>query len=106
MSVFGEDAVSRNGRKVSYLPSMETSYTIWYKHHYVSINKYQARPGQTRDGLQIQFVALFPKYSRIIIVIHRILARDQSILNDILEEAKQLHNAAQEYHISLYIADK
>ena len=44
------------GRHISFLPSLDTTYTLWYKHRYVSVTRKQTNdsPWQTRNKLCIR----------------------------------------------------
>ncbi|CDO69341.1 hypothetical protein BN946_scf184746.g22 [Trametes cinnabarina] len=85
----GED--DTDGRKISFLPSLSTSYTLWYKYRYVSITRDEVMDGPwngRRQTLQVQ-----------------ILTRDHQILLDLLLEAKKLFHHASENMISVYVSD-
>ncbi|KAJ7088644.1 P-loop containing nucleoside triphosphate hydrolase protein [Mycena epipterygia] len=74
----GEDDASerfKSSRRIAYLPSLSTSYTLWYKH----------RREQT--------------------LYVNIMTRDHSILSAILNEARRDYMAAQEHKMCVYISD-
>ncbi|KAI0372629.1 P-loop containing nucleoside triphosphate hydrolase protein [Pilatotrama ljubarskyi] len=80
-----------DGRKISFLPSLLTTYTLWYKYRYVTITRDQVTDGpwnSPRQTLQI-----------------RILTRDHEILRELLLEAKKLYHQASENMISIYVSD-
>ena len=49
------DDISK-GRRISFLPSLDTKYTLWYKFRYVSVTRHQVNdsPWHTRSNLHIQ----------------------------------------------------
>ncbi|OSD04832.1 P-loop containing nucleoside triphosphate hydrolase protein [Trametes coccinea BRFM310] len=80
-----------DGRKISFLPSLSTTYTLWYRYRYVSITRDEVVDGPwngRRQTLQVQ-----------------ILTRDHQILRDLLLEAKNLFHRASENMISIYVSD-
>jgi mitochondrial chaperone BCS1 len=47
-------------RRLAYLPSLSTTYSIWYKRHWMKITRIQTQTGyygKTEDTLQIRFVS-------------------------------------------------
>ncbi|KAI9062490.1 P-loop containing nucleoside triphosphate hydrolase protein [Trametes sanguinea] len=80
-----------DGRKISFLPSLSTTYSLWYRYRYVSITRDEVMDGPwngRRQTLQVQ-----------------ILTRDHQILRDLLLEAKALFHRASENMISIYVSD-
>ncbi|KAI0629345.1 P-loop containing nucleoside triphosphate hydrolase protein [Trametes polyzona] len=85
------DEDDTEGRKISFLPSLMTTYTLWYKYRYVTITRDQVTDGpwnSPRQTLQV-----------------RIMTRDHEILRQLLLEAKQLYHHASENLISIYVSD-
>ncbi|KAH9852608.1 P-loop containing nucleoside triphosphate hydrolase protein [Lenzites betulinus] len=79
------------GRKISFLPSLLTTYTLWYRFRYVTITRDQVTDGpwnSPRQTLQV-----------------RILTRDHNVLRELLVEAKKLYHQASENLISIYVSD-
>ena len=46
------------GRRISFLPSLDTSYTLWYKYRYVSVTRNQTTdsPWHKTNNLHIRYV--------------------------------------------------
>lgn len=49
------------GRHISFLPSLDTTYTLWYKHRFVSVTRSQTddSPWQKRNKFLIRYVQRF-----------------------------------------------
>ncbi|KAF8645067.1 hypothetical protein AX16_008125 [Volvariella volvacea WC 439] len=84
------ELVSGSSKKLGYLPSMATSYTLWHKGHWMQI---------TRTEKQKNY------YSNEEYLTMRILTRSHRFLNEILLEAKREYLAQQEHYISIYVSD-
>ncbi|KAI0694551.1 P-loop containing nucleoside triphosphate hydrolase protein [Cerioporus squamosus] len=84
----GEDETTK-GRNISFLPSLDTTYYLWYKYHYVTVTRNQVNDGpwQTKQTLRIQM-----------------LARNHEILRDLLLEAKKHYLNASDNMISIYVS--
>ncbi|KAI0642224.1 P-loop containing nucleoside triphosphate hydrolase protein [Trametes meyenii] len=80
-----------DGRKISFLPSLSTTYTLWYKFRYVTITRDQVTDGPWNSPRQTLLV--------------RILTRDHEVLRGLLIEAKKLYHQASENQISIYVSD-
>lgn len=53
----GNESEESDGRKISFLPSLLTTYTLWYKFHYVTITRDQVTDGpwnSPRQTLQVR----------------------------------------------------
>ncbi|KAI0091538.1 P-loop containing nucleoside triphosphate hydrolase protein [Irpex rosettiformis] len=89
ISVYGDEE-SEEGRKLSYLPSFSKTYTVWFKGHYVRVTRSQIQEGvySTREVLHFD-----------------ILARNHSVLNALLLEAKNLYGGAQAHLISVFVSE-
>ncbi|KZT66536.1 P-loop containing nucleoside triphosphate hydrolase protein [Daedalea quercina L-15889] len=85
-----EDEGETTSRPVSYLPSLENTYSIWYKHFYTTVAREEKAENRwsKKESLEL-----------------RILARDRSILQSLLDEAREAYKAAEKKHISIYAAD-
>ncbi|KAI0738473.1 P-loop containing nucleoside triphosphate hydrolase protein [Daedaleopsis nitida] len=77
------------GRNISFLPSLDTTYTLWYKYRYVTVTRHQTNDGpwQTKQTLQI-----------------RMLTRNHELLRDLLVEAKKQYLSASQNMISVYVS--
>jgi len=84
-----EEDIPGSGRKLGFLPSLDSSYTLWYDHHYVRI---------TRTRVQEHY-----GYTEMLTL--RILARNHNVLNKMLLEAKKTWKEAQQNQISIYASD-
>ncbi|KAH0582998.1 hypothetical protein H2248_010889 [Termitomyces sp. 'cryptogamus'] len=84
-------ALVQGNRKLSYLPTISTSHSFFYKRHWVTVTRslentgYYSRP---EERLTI-----------------RIMTRHHRFLNELLLEAKKEYFAAQENSISIYVSD-
>jgi len=78
--------------KVSYLPALSGSYTLWYKYRWIQISRVsEPIPGwglNHRDTLNIS-----------------IFTRNHDILNTILQDAKKAYQDAQGSSITVYVSD-
>ncbi|KAJ3931023.1 MAG: P-loop containing nucleoside triphosphate hydrolase protein [Lentinula lateritia] len=90
----GEDNYSsqfKSYRKLSYLPSLSVTYSLWYKGCYMNIIRTQQETrwyGDKENTLQIS-----------------LLTRDRDILVHLLQEARQEYMAAQEHHMCIFVND-
>ncbi|KAF7303789.1 Mitochondrial chaperone BCS1 [Mycena indigotica] len=82
---------TKSSRKLAYLPSLSTTYHLWYKHRWLSVTRVQTNTGWWGSKEQTLFV--------------NILTRDHRILSSLLQEARAYHIAAQEHKISVYVSD-
>ncbi|RPD59009.1 P-loop containing nucleoside triphosphate hydrolase protein [Lentinus tigrinus ALCF2SS1-7] len=84
----GEDDTTK-GRNISFLPSLDTTYYLWYKYHYVTVTRNQVNDGpwQTKQTLRIQM-----------------LARNHDVLRGLLLEAKKHYANSSENMISIYVS--
>ncbi|KAI0820755.1 hypothetical protein BC628DRAFT_1341378 [Trametes gibbosa] len=95
-----ENEDDSEGRKISFLPSLLTTYTLWYKLRYVTITRDQVTDGpwnSPRQTLQVRGVDVG--------IGIRILTRDHAVLRELLLEAKKLYQQASENLISIYVSD-
>ncbi|KAJ6518922.1 P-loop containing nucleoside triphosphate hydrolase protein [Mycena sanguinolenta] len=86
-----EDSIQsmRTGRKLVYLPSASTTYSMWYHRRYMTISRVQSQTAWHKE-----------ETSQI-----SILTRSHRVLNELLLEAKKNHMAAREQSISIYVSD-
>ncbi|KAH7915272.1 P-loop containing nucleoside triphosphate hydrolase protein [Hygrophoropsis aurantiaca] len=80
-----------NSRKLAYLPAISESYTMWYKRHWMRVTRVNENTGW--QGQKFETLQL------------RILARNNSILNNILLDAKKDYTAAQSNCITVHVSD-
>ncbi|TBU36874.1 P-loop containing nucleoside triphosphate hydrolase protein [Dichomitus squalens] len=83
------DDISK-GRRISFLPSLDTTYALWYKYRYLTVTRSQTTdsPWHKTTNLQI-----------------RMLTRNHELLRDLLLEAKKMYYNASENLISIYVSD-
>ncbi|KIK01466.1 hypothetical protein K443DRAFT_564872 [Laccaria amethystina LaAM-08-1] len=91
----GEDedpmaAVVKNDRKLTYLPSVSSTFSMWYKRRWVRVtrNIRDGYYGRREESLELC-----------------IMSWGNNILNQLLLEAKKEYLAAQEHTISIYVSD-
>ncbi|KAG1725761.1 P-loop containing nucleoside triphosphate hydrolase protein [Suillus lakei] len=88
----GEEHDPSGMPKVSYLPAVSGSYTLWYKYRWMQITRVsEPIPGwglNHRDTLNIS-----------------IFTRNHDILNTILQDAKQAYQVAQGSSITVHVSD-
>ncbi|KAF4569634.1 hypothetical protein EYR40_008612 [Pleurotus pulmonarius] len=85
-----EDATS-NSRKLGFLPNVSNTYTMWYKHRWVSVRRLRSEQAYYGDRPETLIIS--------------IMARSHSILYDLLKEAKAAYLAGREDKISIYVSD-
>ncbi|OBZ73585.1 putative mitochondrial chaperone BCS1-B [Grifola frondosa] len=90
LPIAGQEDEKDGSRRMSFLPSMATTYGIWYKRRYVTITRDQVNDGAyyTKETLSIS-----------------IMSRDHAFLRNFLLEAKRLYKAAEEHLTSVYVSD-
>ncbi|KAJ7472309.1 hypothetical protein B0H11DRAFT_2195949 [Mycena galericulata] len=90
----GEDETSqrfKSSRKLAYLPSLSTTYNLWYKGRWMTITRVQNQTGWYGSKEQTLFVS--------------IMTRDHGILSSLLQEARRDYLAAQEHKMCVYVSD-
>ncbi|KAH7921236.1 P-loop containing nucleoside triphosphate hydrolase protein [Leucogyrophana mollusca] len=88
----GEDSESTvNSRKLSYLPALSQSYTMWYKRHWMRVTRVTENAGW--QGQRFETLEL------------KIFSRNNGVLNDILLEAKKEYTDAQSNSITVFVSD-
>ncbi|KAF4569632.1 hypothetical protein EYR40_008610 [Pleurotus pulmonarius] len=83
-----DEHTGNSSRKLAYLPSTSSSYSLWYKRHWITVSR-QRTVGSFTESLVLS-----------------IFARSHTVLNEILRDAKQQYTSSQEHKISIYICDK
>ncbi|KAL0953878.1 hypothetical protein HGRIS_005052 [Hohenbuehelia grisea] len=88
-----EDPASmlQNNRSISYLPSVSTSYSVWYKGRRITVIRERTQTGNW--GRKEETLTI------------RIMSRSHKFLDRLLLEAKKNYRAAQEKNISIYVSD-
>lgn len=86
----GGDREDDSERKVIYLPSMESTYHFRYKGRYVSVNRHEVQNG-LRSTLEKLKVCIF--------------SRDKTLLDDFIQEARELYDASRKDMITVYTSD-
>ncbi|KAK7050467.1 mitochondrial chaperone BCS1 [Favolaschia claudopus] len=81
----------RSSRKLAYLPSLLTTYNLWYKRRWMTITRVQQQTGWYGSKEQTLYVS--------------IMTRDHSILVSLLQEARKDYLAAQEHKMCVYVSD-
>ncbi|KAI0820753.1 P-loop containing nucleoside triphosphate hydrolase protein [Trametes gibbosa] len=84
------DEFGDEGEKVSFYPSMDRKYTLWYRGRYITIKREQRTNG-------------FRRPSEILTL--RILTRDTQVLRNFLLEARGSYKVAAEQFISVYVTE-
>ncbi|KAJ7182706.1 P-loop containing nucleoside triphosphate hydrolase protein [Mycena crocata] len=90
----GEDDASerfKSSRKLAYLPSLSTTYNLWYKRRWMTITRVQSQTGWYGSKENTLFVS--------------IMTRDHTILSSLLQEARRNYLAAQEHKMCVYVSD-
>ncbi|KAF9814843.1 hypothetical protein IEO21_04895 [Rhodonia placenta] len=86
-----EDSNDRpTDRPMSFLPSISSTYSMWFNRHYMTVSRAQVQNGynSTKETLHL-----------------RILARNTGVLKQFLLECKQLYQKAEENSISIWMSD-
>ncbi|EPS95295.1 hypothetical protein FOMPIDRAFT_1132740 [Fomitopsis schrenkii] len=85
-----EDDDNETASKISYLPSMNNTHSLWYRGHYITVAREEKNENvwTTKEYLSLG-----------------ILARNRGVLQELLEEAREAYKAAVEKVISIYAAD-
>ncbi|KAF8892220.1 P-loop containing nucleoside triphosphate hydrolase protein [Infundibulicybe gibba] len=86
----GEEDALNGGRRIAYFPSVSTTYSLWYKGHWMNVSRMRTTGAYHRQGETLRI---------------SILARHHRILNELLLEAKREYISAQEHSISIYVSD-
>jgi mitochondrial chaperone BCS1 len=109
IAIYGEDPDDNiEGRTLSYLPSFARTYTLWFKGHYVRVTRSQAQEGfySHKEVLQLEYVRHVVNFSSEKLTERvSILARDHSVLSELLLEAKRVYHEAQAHLISVYVSE-
>ncbi|KAJ7319082.1 P-loop containing nucleoside triphosphate hydrolase protein [Mycena albidolilacea] len=88
----GDDEMrSKSSRKLAFLPSLSTTYNLWYKRRWMTITRSQNQTGWYGSKEQTLYVS--------------IMTRDHSVLVSLLQEARRDYLAAQEHKMCVYVSD-
>ncbi|OBZ74176.1 putative mitochondrial chaperone BCS1-B [Grifola frondosa] len=89
LPIVGQEDETDGSRRMSFLPSMATTYGIWYKRRYVTITRDKVSDGYyMKETLSIS-----------------IMSRDHAFLRNLLLEAKRLYKAAEEHLTPVYVSN-
>ncbi|KAJ7621197.1 P-loop containing nucleoside triphosphate hydrolase protein [Roridomyces roridus] len=92
--VDGEDDINtrfKSSRRLAYLPSLSTTYNLWYRNRWMTITRVQNQTGLWGSKEQTLYVS--------------IMTRDHGILNSLLQEARRDYILAQEHKMCVYVSD-
>ncbi|KAF8066757.1 P-loop containing nucleoside triphosphate hydrolase protein [Lyophyllum atratum] len=80
----------KSSRKISYLPSVSMTYSLWYKRRWMTITRIQQNGvyGDKENTLYIN-----------------ILTRDHNILTELLQEARRYYMAGQQHSMCVYVSN-
>ncbi|KAF8066756.1 hypothetical protein FPV67DRAFT_1768131 [Lyophyllum atratum] len=81
----------KSSRKISYLPSVSMTYSLWYNRRWMTITRIQEQSGMYGDK----------EYTLHI----NILTRDHHILTDLLQEARRHYMAGQQHSMCVYVSE-
>ncbi|KAJ6558675.1 P-loop containing nucleoside triphosphate hydrolase protein [Mycena sp. CBHHK59/15] len=90
----GEDETNerfKSSRKLAYLPSLSTTYNMWYKGCWITITRIQTQTGWYGSKEQTLYIS--------------IMTRNHNVLNSLLQEARRDYLAAQEHKMCVYVSD-
>ncbi|KAI0738475.1 P-loop containing nucleoside triphosphate hydrolase protein [Daedaleopsis nitida] len=76
---------------VSLYPSLERTYSTWYKGRYILVNRERLNEGGYRRPREILHL--------------RMLTRDTQLLRDLIIEARTMYKLASEHLVSVYVAE-
>ncbi|KAI0773333.1 P-loop containing nucleoside triphosphate hydrolase protein [Trametes elegans] len=82
---------NRDGPQYAFVPSLSTTYTVWYKRRYMTVTRDEVLDGPYSDMRQT--------------VRFRILTRNHDILRSLISEAKALYDKSSEDMISIHVSD-
>ncbi|GLB41025.1 putative AAA ATPase family protein [Lyophyllum shimeji] len=78
-------------RKISYLPSVSLTYSLWYKRRWMTITRVQQQSGMRGEKENTLYI--------------NILTRDHDILKQLLQEARRYYMAGQQHNMCVYVSD-
>ncbi|KAF9266624.1 P-loop containing nucleoside triphosphate hydrolase protein [Marasmius fiardii PR-910] len=84
-------ALFKSSRKLNYLPSLSTTYSLWYKGRYMTITRTQQQTGWYGHKERTLRIS--------------ILARRQSVLVELLQEARDAYLADQAHSMCVFVSD-
>ncbi|KAH9893419.1 P-loop containing nucleoside triphosphate hydrolase protein [Cubamyces lactineus] len=86
----GDGGMGEDG-KVSFIPSRDKTYSLWYKGRYMTVTRERQNEGGYARPTQVLIV--------------RLLSRDPKLLRDLLMEARREYKEARKDVIDVYIAE-
>ncbi|KAJ8474450.1 hypothetical protein ONZ51_g7219 [Trametes cubensis] len=86
----GDGGMGEDG-KVSFIPSLDKTYSLWYKGRYMSVRREKQNEGSYMRPKQVLVV--------------RMLSRDPQLLRDLLMEARREYKEARKDVIDVYVAE-
>ncbi|KAF8880502.1 BCS1 N terminal-domain-containing protein [Infundibulicybe gibba] len=84
----------KSAKSISYLPSLSTTYTMWYRRRWMTVTRTQQQGNTGYYG--------GPPDSTLTI---SILSRDHTVLTDLLREARRDFMASQQHSMCVYTSD-
>jgi len=88
--VYGGDREDDAERKVTYLPSMDSTYHLRYQGHCMSVCRHETATGFRSSVEKVKVC---------------ILSRDKTILDELIQEARELYDASRRDMITVYTSD-
>ncbi|KAF5386353.1 hypothetical protein D9757_006641 [Collybiopsis confluens] len=107
----------RKKRTVAFMPSVDTTHTIYYRGHWLRITRSKRYPDYGHSGsLKIRFVPSFsavaPRSSRSVecdasrlTIFYSVVARNNDILKKLVLEAKRDYEKDAEHRVHIFMAD-
>ncbi|KAF8639044.1 hypothetical protein AX17_001767 [Amanita inopinata Kibby_2008] len=86
------NALVNGKRKLAYLPATSTTTTIWYKHRWMRVSRFEQEVQNDYFRNRVESLEI------------KILTRNKRVLNELLLEAKKAYLAAQADTISVYVS--
>ncbi|KAJ8082543.1 hypothetical protein PM082_008398 [Marasmius tenuissimus] len=83
--------IFKSSRKLTYLPSLSTTYNLWYKRRYMTITRTQQQTGWYGQKERTLRISIF--------------TRRPSLLVELLQEARDAYLADQEHSMCVYVSD-
>lgn len=97
-----------HSRKVTYLPAVSESYTLWYNYRWMRVTRtLESHHGgwSTRETLSMRLV-LHDNVARTLLNRPSIMTREHGILAGILQDAKNGYIEAQKDKITIFVSDR
>jgi chaperone BCS1 len=91
--------------RVVFQPTFDTTHTIYYRGHWLRIRRSRKTDGSNCELLSVRYlfflVLVLPKF----IPMHSVVARNNSILKQLVLQAKREYEAESVHRIQIYFAD-